>query len=433
MPTKVLLCDTADGLAQLQYHLIKSGAQLELEVVTDGFRAVEIAARAQPAVVVAEIALDGLSGADLVRRLLTIVPETAVLCWTNVPSPIVAAQMLHAGASGYLLKEDGPEAVLRAIRAILDGSVALSPRIGSELAERLVTESTQRRDIEVALADVSERLESLTTAKADFLANVSHELRTPVTVAKGIAYLLKNRGIPEDEQLEFLGQLDGALDKLMMLIEEMLTIADLDRGTLTLKLAECDLAPILHHVADEMNRQYPATRIRRDVPTNLSGAADPVRFAEIARQLLDNACRYSPEDHPVVLRARAMEEGAVVSVTDQGEGMSRDVVTKAFSEPFSAGEEILRKERAGAGVGLHMARQLVLQHGGIMWADPLPAGGTRVSFVIPVHQGDRVRRRPSLTDADLPDAEPAPDVAPGGGERGNVVPFTQRTGTTTSS
>jgi signal transduction histidine kinase len=429
MPTKVLLCDTPDGLAQLQYLLIKSGAPLELEVVTDGFRAVEVASRSQPAVIVVETALDGLSGTDLVHRLISTVPEMSVVCWTNVPSPVVAAQMLHAGASAYLLKEDGPDAVLRAIRAVLDGNVALSHRIGSELAERLVSESTQRRDIEAALSTVSERLESLTTAKADFLANISHELRTPVTVAKGIAYLLKNRGIPEQEQLEFLGQLDGALDKLMLLIEEMLTIADLDRGTLTLKVTECDLAPILHHVADEMNRQYPNMRIRRDIPKELAGAADPVRFAEITRQLLDNACRYSPEGQPIVLRGRAMEEGAVVSVTDQGEGMSRDVVTKAFSEPFSAGEEILRKERAGAGVGLHMARQLVLEHGGIMWADPVPAGGTRVSFVLPTHQGDRVQRRPSLTDPDVSEAETADERAD---DRGNVVPFTQRTGTTST-
>lgn len=434
MPTKVLLCDTPDGLAQLQYALMKSGAPLEMEVVTDGFRAVEVAARTQPAVVVADIGLDGLSGADLVRQLLAIVPETSVLCWTNVRSPVVAAQMLHAGASAYLLKEDGPEAVLRAIRAVLEGNVALSHRIAGELADRLVNESTQRRDLEIALAEVSERLESLTTAKADFLANISHELRTPVTVAKGIAYVLKNRGIPEEEQHEFLGQLEASLEKLMMLIDEMLTIADLDRGTLTLKLTETDLAPILHHVADEMNRQYPNARIRRDVPDRLWGAADPVRFAEVARQLLDNACRYSPEDQPVVLRGRAMDEGAVVSVTDHGAGMPREVVTRAFNEPFSAGEEILRKERAGAGVGLHMARQLVLQHGGIMWADPLPAGGTRVSFVIPAHQGDTVRKRPSLAEPGS-ETETAPEE-PGDGEAedgGNVVPFTQRTSTAKSS
>ena len=87
-----------------------------------------------------------------------------------------------------------------------------------------------------------------------------------------------------------------------------------------------------------------------------------------------------------------MDEGVVVSVTDHGEGMARQTASKAFEEPFSAGEDILRKERAGAGVGLHLARQLVVQHGGILWADPLPSGGTRVSFVIPAHEGDHVGR-----------------------------------------
>ena len=84
------------------------------------------------------------------------------------------------------------------------------------------------------------------------------------------------------------------------------------------------------------------------------------------------------------------------SITDRGAGMERETAARAFAEPFTAGEEILRKERAGAGVGLHMARQLVVQHGGIMWADPLPAGGTRVSFCLPHHVGERVTRQPEL-------------------------------------
>ncbi len=431
----MLLCDTADGLAQLQYSLLKSGAPLELEVVTDGFRAVEVAARTQPAIVVAEIGLEGLSGTDLVRRLLAIVPETSVICWTNVSSPVLAAQMLHSGASAYLLKEDGPDAVLRAIRAVIDGNVALSHRVGVQLGDRLVAESTQRRDLEIALGEVSERLESLTNAKADFLANISHELRTPVTVAKGIAYVLKNRGLPEAEQQEFLGQLESSLEKLMMLIDEMLTIADLDRGTLTLKLTEVDLSPILAHVADEIARQYPKVEIRRDVPDRLVGPSDPVRLAEVVRQLLDNACRYSADGQSVMLKGRAMSEGVVVSVTDHGEGIRRDVVAKAFNEPFTAGEDILRKERAGAGVGLHMARQIVLQHGGIMWADPLPAGGSRVSFVIPAHAGQTLTAPPRLVEVEPPEpgtAGPAARVPESGGGS-NVVPFTQRTGTGTSS
>jgi signal transduction histidine kinase len=305
--------------------------------------------------------------------------------------------MLAAGASGYLLKEDGPEAVLRAIHAVLQGSVALSHRVAGQVADRFVAEATQRRELEATLAATSERLEELTAAKAEFLANVSHELRTPVTVAKGIAYVLRHRGIPQDEQDDFLGQLEISLEKLMMLVDEMLTIAELDRGTLVLKVSDIDLAPILRHMADELARQYPNVAIERAIPDELPASADPVRISEVVRQLLDNACRYS-EQQPVELRARTMTEGVVVTITDRGTGMQREVAAQAFHEPFSTGEDVLRKERDGAGVGLHMARQLVRQHGGIIWADPLPAGGTRVSFCLPHHAGETVTARPAIAN-----------------------------------
>jgi len=415
MSTAILLCDTADGLAQLQYALLRSGAELQIEAVTDGFRAVEVAARIQPAVVVTEIGLEGLAGAELVRRLLAVVPDTRVLCWTAVPSPVAAAEVLGAGAAGYLLKEDGTEAVLRAIRAVLLGTVALSPRVALQVAERFTAETAQRRELETTLLETSERLEQLTTAKAEFLANVSHELRTPVTVAKGIAYVLKRRGIPESEQDEFLGQLEGSLEKLIALVDEMLTIADLDRGTLTLNVTEMDVAPLLRHAADQLDRQYAKVAIDRVIPEPLVASADPVRFTEIVRQILDNACRFTSEGRPVEIRGRSMEEGVVVSITDHGEGMERRTLAQAFDEPFTAGEEILRKERAGAGVGLHMARQLVVQHGGILWADPIPAGGTRVSFCLPHHVGERVTVQPNL--------DPLPAEGPETETPDSVVPF----------
>ncbi|MGA9160427.1 MAG: ATP-binding protein [Actinomycetota bacterium] len=393
MPTKVVLCDTPDGLAQLQYVLIRSGAALEIETVTDGLRAVEVSARTRPELVVAGVESESLSVAELVRRLLAITPETKVICWADA-SPTVAAEMLQAGAAAYVSKDEGPDAVFRAMRAVHAGPVALSPRVAGDIATRLLDEERRVATLETTVAEVTAQLESMTTAKADFLANVSHELRTPVTVAKGIAYVLKNRGLPEEEEQEFIGQLEASLEKLAMLIEEMLIVADLDRGTLSLEVSEIDLAPLLRQVAAEISRQFPAVTLEREIPETLRGSADPMRFIEIVRQLLDNACRYSPEDEAVQLKGRPMDEGVVVSVTDHGEGMARQTASRAFEEPFSAGEDILRKERAGAGVGLHMARQLVVQHGGILWADPLPSGGTRVSFVIPAHQGDRVSRPP---------------------------------------
>ncbi|HEX5951033.1 MAG TPA: HAMP domain-containing sensor histidine kinase, partial [Actinomycetota bacterium] len=305
--------------------------------------------------------------------------------------------------------------VLRAIRAVLLGTVALSHRVALQVAQRFAAETTQRRELEARLLETSERLDELTSAKAEFLANVSHELRTPVTVAKGITYVLKRRGIPEDEQDEFLGQLEDSLEKLIALVDEMLTIADLDRGTLTLNVAEMDIAPLLRHAADELGRRYAGVRIDRAIPEPLVASADPVRFTEIVRQVLDNACRFTAKGRPVEIRARSMDEGVVVSITDRGQGMERRTLARAFQEPFTAGEEILRKERAGAGVGLHMARQLVLAHGGILWADPVPAGGTRVAFCLPHHVGERVTVQPALepvtADNVVPFVHPAAEAA----------------------
>ena len=84
------------------------------------------------------------------------------------------------------------------------------------------------------------------------------------------------------------------------------------------------------------------------------------------------------------VKLRQKDEGIVFSVTDSGIGLRRDVAALAFNEPFITGEEVMRKERTGVGLGLHLARRLILLHGGILWADPLPSGGTRVSFCIPV-------------------------------------------------
>jgi signal transduction histidine kinase len=412
MSTKVLLCDTAEGLAQLQYALLRSGEDLQTDVVTDGVRAVESAARTQPEVVVAEIGLDGLAGAELVRRLIATVPEARVICWTTLPSPFTAAEMLGVGASGYLLKEDGPEAVARAIMPVLGGNVVISPRIAEQIGARFGQAVRHEREMESALADTSEQLDLLTSAKAEFLANVSHELRTPVTVAKGIAYVLKHRGIPDDEREEFLEKLEGSLEKLMTLVDELLTIAELDRGTLLLQLVETDLAPIVRHVADDMARRYAAVTIEQAVPEHLLAFADQGRISEVVRQLIDNACRYSPEAGAVEVRARTMDEGVVVSITDHGQGMAREIAMQAFNQPFSTGEEILRKERSGIGLGLHMARQLIVQHGGVIWADPLPAGGTRVSFCLPVTRGERLTEPPPITaDVEAPALRPVPRPA----------------------
>ncbi|HEV2952181.1 MAG TPA: HAMP domain-containing sensor histidine kinase, partial [Actinomycetota bacterium] len=296
---------------------------------------------------------------------------------------------------GYVLKEDPIDDTIRAIRAASTGAVTLSGQVAGLLSSELARAVNRSRELDIELQTLRDDVAKGSTAKADFLSNISHELRTPVTVAKGIAYVLKNPVVPDEEKTEFLGQLTGSLDKLMGIVDELITLSELERGTFELSLVETDLAPLVRHALDEIRLRYPGIPIAAEVPDGLVCVADAPRLGSVVRELLDNACRYSPFGRAVELVARDLAEGVTVMVTDRGEGLDRAVATRAFEQPFSTGEGVLNKEKSGVGTGLHLARQLVVEHGGVMWIDPLPGGGTRACFCIPHHRGERLESPPA--------------------------------------
>jgi signal transduction histidine kinase len=390
MASTVLVCDAVDEVAYLQYHLLREASDLVVDVTSDPFQAVESAARSRPDVVTVDLALEGLGGAELVRRICASTPGTRVIARSSTRDVTVVAEVLAAGAAGFVLRDDGPDALLAAIRAALTGAVVLSPVVASGFGTEVGRAVADEKRLRAELEELSSSVTQGTSAKADFLANISHELRTPVTVAKGIAYVLRNPAVPDEEREQFLGQLQASLDKLMGLVDEIITVAELERGTFELDVTSMDLAPLIRHAVDEVAREYPQTPIDAVVPDELRAVADGPRVGGVVRELLDNACRYPPDGRGVELAARLLDEGVVVSVADHGDGLDRAVATKAFEQPFSTGEATLRKEKAGVGVGLHLARQIVWEHGGVMWSDPLPGGGTRISFCVPITAGERL-------------------------------------------
>jgi signal transduction histidine kinase len=394
MTTDVLLCDDPDEVARLQYHLLREAPDLVVEVATDAFRAVETAARNRPELVVANADLDAVDGPEMVRRMRAAAPGARVLVRSDVEDPAVIAGTLAAGAAAYLLRGEPLEGLTVSIRTVLAGGMALSARAAERLSDEIGRTVLRVRDLEDELQQLREDVSKGTTAKADFLANISHELRTPVTVAKGIAYVLRNPNVPEGEREQFLEQLQESLDKLVGIVDEIITLAELERGTFSLELAPTDLGPLIRNAIDDVSRRYPAIPIDAQVPDELIAIADGGRIGGVVLELLDNACRYSPAGATVELVTRLLDEGVVVTVTDRGEGLDRGLVAQAFAQPFSTGEATLRKEKAGVGVGLHLARQVIIEHGGVVWADPLPGGGSRVSFCIPSHEGDQLSEPP---------------------------------------
>ena len=187
-----------------------------VDVTSDPFRAVEAAARSRPDVVTVDLGLEGLGGRGAdppAVRLDTRHPRDRAL--RRLANAAAVADALGAGAAGYVLREDGPDALLAAVRAALTGAAVLSPVVATSFGSEVTRLVASERALAAELEEVRSSVTQGTSAKADFLANISHELRTPVTVAKGIAYVLRNPSVPEGERDQFLGQLQASLDKLM--------------------------------------------------------------------------------------------------------------------------------------------------------------------------------------------------------------------------
>jgi signal transduction histidine kinase len=266
------------------------------------------------------------------------------------------------------------------------GGVVLDPTIARGLVESLTQSVTREREWARALAHQAQQAVELAQTKTDFLANVSHELRTPLTIIKGVAATISR--LPIDAQRDrddLLEQVEQAAEKLSGTVDGMLTQAEIHRGEFSLDFRPCDVATVIREGAGEAADGHPGIQVEVVVPNTLTVVADARAVRGVVRQLVDNACRYSDEGGTVRLKARMADEGLTVHITDRGLGVGRDKVAAAFGQAFSPGEEVLTKQRSGLGLGLNLARNLVALHGGILWAEPLPGGGSRLSFTIPAN------------------------------------------------
>lgn len=375
-----------------------------VERATDGYRVIELAERSQPDAIFFQVGLEGPPAPEVLRRVRGVSARIRVVCVLSMESQMVSpADLLRAGADG-VLSPNPDEAELRlALDGVLAGGCVLSPAVARELLEPFAQAAHREREWARSLADSARQTEELAATKAEFLSNVSHELRTPLTIIKGVAQVVGKFGDASDDQAGMLGRLEEAATKLTRMVENLLTLAEMERGEFQLNVDACDVAILVRDAAEDTAERYPKVNVDIRVPITIPARADADRIREVIRQIVDNGCRYSEEGGSVTVQAKRAVEGIVVSVNDQGKGVDRRVVAAAFGEAFSPGEAVLTKERAGLGLGLNLARSLIALHGGILSAEPLPGGGSKVSFVIPAEaQVQAVSQAGSQPDADEP-------------------------------
>lgn len=238
----------------------------------------------------------------------------------------------------------------------------------------------------VVLHDIS-RIKWMEESRKQFVANTSHELRTPLAIFNGyLETLIEDPESTSPETRPILLTLKRHSNRLTELVEDLLTLSNLESGALRLRMRPTDLAELIaRSVADIRKIPTAANReFRADIQDDLPPVeADPARLEQIFYNLFDNALRYSKEPSPITVRARSIDSGGMVecAVIDGGIGIPAPDLPRIF-ERFYRVEKARSRTLGGTGLGLSIVKHLVAAHGGSIRAESEVGRGTAIFFTL---------------------------------------------------
>ncbi len=272
--------------------------------------------------------------------------------------------------------------------------------------EVLVAARIHRTPNRGAITEVAVSLRSgrararLDRERSDLVATVAHELRSPLTGVKGFVQALLNRWdrLNDEQKKLMLTTVHADSDRLSRLITELLDVARLDTGRLSMHQRPCDVGQLTHRVIESVRAGAPH-QIEYDAPEDLPGIwADPDKFTQVLTNVLENAIRHGAD--PVSVTARQDGDLVAVQVDDCGDGIAPDIRQRAFTKFWTTGQ------RGGSGLGLYLVNGLVRAHGGTVTIDDSPAGGARIVMTWPAFGTDPERSfRPGGAVARMSTAE----------------------------
>jgi signal transduction histidine kinase len=287
-------------------------------------------------------------------------------------------------------------------------------RLYQAVRQHATTLEQHVRDRTRELEEARAQSEEASRHKSDFLANMSHELRTPLNSIIGFSQLLRDQyvGPLTEKQVRHLGHIHSAGMHLFELISDILDLAKVEAGKLTLW---CDALPVaatlegIRAIADALAGEKSQTLEFQVAPDLPPLRADPVRFKQICLNLLSNAVEFTPPEGRITLTARAVEgeggrqaaEGSMpnsalghpvgvphsamleIRVQDTGIGIKADDLPRLFHE-FTQLEQGATRRRKGTGLGLALTKRLVELHGGQIWAESEGEGrGSAFTVLLP--------------------------------------------------
>jgi signal transduction histidine kinase len=347
--------------------------------------------------VLTDLRLEDGDGLDVLKAVRESYPETVTIMLTGYASLESAIQALRAGAYDYLVKPSEVEELRSTVARGIERR-----RLGQELRLRVaelaqLNASLQQR-IDEATAELKERyeqLKELDRMKSQFLSIASHELKTPITAMSGFLQVALRRvrrvsqgeaaapvaealrGITE--QLEVVYRQTG---KLARLVDELLDVSRIQTGRIEFRYGDVDLGELANEVATRMQLTTTTHTISVQRDSENVVTADRDHLEQVLNNLVTNAIKYSPTGGAITIDVRPDDGGVRLSVTDQGIGIPDKELDAIFGLFYRSPDRAAR-DAAGMGLGLYISREIVVRHGGRIWAESGGVKGSTLNVVIP--------------------------------------------------
>jgi two-component system, OmpR family, phosphate regulon sensor histidine kinase PhoR len=291
--------------------------------------------------------------------------------------------------------------------ATLDRLIAEALRTGELMqSELLLTDSNTRaeRHVEVSAVPMKDDMDLIRGAvvlfhditqlkrvdqiRRDFVANVSHELRTPLSILRGyIETLIDNPKTSREELARILQIMDRHSKRLGLLVNDLLSLAQLESSSANFEICEVHLREFFDSVIRDWKEKLARKNLKVIVdlaPDMPPIRADETRLQEVLYNLVENAVKYSRENGEIRLQAERSGSEIVISVGDDGIGISKDDLPRIF-ERFYRADKARSRELGGTGLGLAIVKHIAQLHGGRVEAESEPGRGTTVRIFLPMN------------------------------------------------
>jgi PAS domain S-box-containing protein len=239
---------------------------------------------------------------------------------------------------------------------------------------------TERRQAE-------EKLRAADRRKDEFLAMLAHELRNPLAPIAAAADLLKIGRLDENRVRQSSAIIGRQVKHMTSLVDDLLDVSRVTRGLVTLARAPVAARTIVDEAIEQVRPLFEARRQRLSVQLGAADAAvlgDKARLVQVLANLLNNASKYTPEEHGIEIEARAEGSQLVLAVRDEGIGMDPELAPRVF-DLFTQGQRSSDRSQGGLGLGLALVKNLVELHGGAVVCDsPGPGQGSSFAVTLPL-------------------------------------------------